>query len=85
MNTYLTVLAALLVLFLLMGLARQLVGQSHMDRIIISQLFGTTGVAIFILLAVIAGQSVLLNVALVLALLAPLTLIMFIRLRSNDQ
>jgi len=84
MIEYLSVIVGLIVLALLVGLGRVLLGPSSADRMLASQLFSTAGVSILILLAIIQNQSALINVALVLALLAPLTLITFIRLRKKS-
>jgi multicomponent Na+:H+ antiporter subunit F len=84
MIEYLSVIVGLLILALLVGLGRILLGPSSADRMLASQLFSTAGVSILILLAIIQNQSALINVALVLALLAPLTLITFIRLRKKS-
>jgi multicomponent Na+:H+ antiporter subunit F len=84
MIEYLSVIVGLLVLALLVGLGRILLGPSSADRMLTSQLFSTAGVSILILLAIIQNQSALINVAFVLALLAPLTLITFIRLRKKS-
>lgn len=79
MIVYLTLLCGVLILLLLAGLVRVLIGPSQNDQMLASQLFGTAGVAILILLSVIQDQETLLNAAMVLALLAPLSLITFIR------
>jgi|AntRauTorckE5430_2_1112549.scaffolds.fasta_scaffold00121_1 multicomponent Na+:H+ antiporter subunit F len=84
MIEYLSVIVGLLILALLVGLGRILLGPSSADRMLASQLFSTAGVSILILLAIIQNQPALINVALVLALLAPLTLITFIRLRKKS-
>ncbi|AKO52588.1 multiple resistance and pH regulation protein F [Marinobacter psychrophilus] len=84
MIEYLSVIVGLLVLALLVGLGRILLGPSSADRMLTSQLFSTAGVSILILLAIIQNQSALINVAFVLALLAPLTLITFVRLRKRS-
>jgi multicomponent Na+:H+ antiporter subunit F len=83
MIEYLSVIVGFLILALLVGLGRILLGPSSADRMLASQLFSTVGVSILILLAIIQNQPALINVALVLALLAPLTLITFIRLRKK--
>jgi multicomponent Na+:H+ antiporter subunit F len=83
MSTYLSVITVLLVLILLSGLWRIWKGPTLADRLLVSQLFGTAGVAILILLAIVQGQPALLNIALILALLAPITLITFTRLLGN--
>lgn len=80
MTNYLTFVALFLIVILLIGLIRVLRGPTAADRVLSAQLFGTAGVAILMLLAISQQQSSLLNVALVLALLAPLTLITFIHL-----
>lgn len=85
MSTYLSVITGLLVLILLSGLWRIWIGPTHADRLLVSQLFGTAGVAILILLAIVQVQPVLLNIALVLALLAPITLITFTRLLGKKS
>lgn len=85
MNAYLSVITALLVLILLFGLWRIWIGPTPADRLLVSQLFGTAGVAILILLSIVQGQPALLNIALILALLAPLTLITFTRLLGKEQ
>jgi multicomponent Na+:H+ antiporter subunit F len=84
MIEYLSAIVGLLILALLVGLGRILLGPSPADRMLASQLFSTVGVSILILLAIIQNQPALINVALVLALLAPLTLITFIRLRKKS-
>ncbi|GAC29510.1 monovalent cation/H+ antiporter complex subunit F [Brumicola pallidula] len=79
MILYLTIIAMLLTLTLLVGLIRVIIGPSESDRMLACQLFGTAGVALTIILAVVQQQATLLNLALVLALLAPLTLIVFVK------
>ncbi len=85
MTGYLAIIAGLLVLILLAGLGRILLGPTPADRMLAAQLFGTAGVAVLILLAVVQEQPALINAALVLALLAPLTLIEFVRLAGGKK
>ncbi len=85
MTAYLASIAGLLLLTLLAGLARILLGPSPADRMLVSQLFGTAGVAVLILLGLVQEQPELFNAALVVALLAPLTLIVFVRLAGNKK
>lgn len=77
-NFYLT-----LVLFLLLnlgiGLVRVQRGPTQSDRMVAAMLFGTTGVAILVLLAEVTGQGALLDVALVFSLLAAINTIAFVR------
>lgn len=55
---------------MLLGLWRVIKGPALLDRLLAVQLFGTTGVAICLVLAQALGQPALRDVALVLAVLA---------------
>ncbi len=72
-----------LALFLLVNLAagmwRVLRGPGVADRMLAAQLFGTTAVAILLLLAEAAGSNALRDVALIFALLAAVTAVAFVR------
>ena len=59
-----------LVLSILMGLLRILLGPGRSDRMLVVQLFGTTGIAVLLLMARSLSMPELENIALVLALLA---------------
>lgn len=86
MTQYLMATVVILLLVLLTGLWRVIKGPTSCDRMLATQLFGSAGVAVLMLLATAKQQPALLNTALVLALLAPLTLIAFLRLQSkNDE
>ncbi len=63
---------------LLAGLWRVLRGPSRADRMLAAQLFGTTGVAILVLLALASGTGALLGVALTLAVLAAVSVVAFV-------
>ncbi len=63
-------LACILLLSVAAGLWRVWRGPTHADRLMAVQLFGTSGAAILMLLAVSQDQPALLDAALVLALLA---------------
>ncbi len=69
--------------FLLLNMAaamlRVLRGPTTADRLLTGQLFGTTGVAILLLLAEATGQPALRDVAIVFALLAVLLVVCFTR------
>ena len=69
--------------FLLMtlgaGIWRALRGPTAADRMLVVQLFGTTAVAILLLLAEAVANRALRDVALVFALLAAVTVVAFIR------
>ncbi len=77
-NLYI-ILALFLLLNLLAGMWRILKGPAAADRMLASQLFGTTAVAILLLLAQIESLMALRDVALVFALLAAITAIAFVR------
>jgi multicomponent Na+:H+ antiporter subunit F len=72
-----------LILFLLLtlvaGLWRIRRGPTAADRMLAAQLFGTTATAILLLLAEVSGEPALRDVALVLALLAAITVTAFTR------
>jgi multicomponent Na+:H+ antiporter subunit F len=74
-----TAVAAFLVLTVLAGLVRVERGPTFADRILVAQLFGTTGVAVLLLLGAGAERAVLRDVALIFALLAPITAAAFVR------
>jgi multicomponent Na+:H+ antiporter subunit F len=64
---------------LLAGLWRALKGPTAADRLLLSQLFGTTAVAVLLLQAWHAGHEPLRDVALVFALLSAITAVAFVR------
>ena len=70
-----TAVGAFLLLTVVAGLVRVARGPTLADRILVAQLFGTTGVAVLLLRAADPGMSSLRNVALVLAILAPITVV----------
>lgn len=72
-------LALFLLLTLVAGLWRILQGPSIADRMLTAQLFGTTAVAILLLLAQGMDKPALRDIALVLALLAVVTAVAFVR------
>ncbi len=76
--TLLDAVATILLVLLLLGLVRIWRGPAPADRMLASQLFGTTGVALLLVLAESQGQPALRDVALVLALLAVLATVAFV-------
>jgi multicomponent Na+:H+ antiporter subunit F len=68
-----------LLLNLVAGLVRVLRGPTLADRVLTAQLFGSTGVAILLILAEELDTPALRNVALVLALLAAVVVVAFVR------
>jgi multicomponent Na+:H+ antiporter subunit F len=71
--------AAFLLLTLVGGLARILRGPTRGDRMLSAQLFGTTGVAILLLLAEALDRPALRDVALAFVLLAVVNAAMFVQ------
>lgn len=72
-------LAVFLLLNLLAGMWRVLRGPSAADRMLAAQLFGTTAVAVLLLLAQALDRAPMRDVALVFALLAAVTAVAFVR------
>jgi multicomponent Na+:H+ antiporter subunit F len=72
-------IALLLLMTMLAGLIRVWLGPTAADRMLAAQLFGTTGVGVLLLLAGALGLPSALDVALVLALLAAVTVVVFVR------
>jgi multicomponent Na+:H+ antiporter subunit F len=72
-------LAFFLLLTLIIGMLRILRGPTPADRMLAAQLFGTTGVAIFLLLAEAMAAPALRDIGLVYALLAAVTSVAFVR------
>lgn len=73
MNQLFLLLAAFLLINLLAALLRIMRGPTAADRVLAALLFGTTGVAILLLLSEAGGGAALIDVALVFALLAAIT------------
>ena len=73
------VAALILLLSILLGLLRVLRGPTAADRMLAAQLFGTTGVAVLLLLGRALDAPAFWDVALVFAVLAAITGIAFAR------
>ncbi|WP_407294482.1 monovalent cation/H+ antiporter complex subunit F [Stutzerimonas zhaodongensis] len=65
--------SACLLLTILIGLGRVVLGPAQVDRLLAVQLFGTTGTALLLVLAQWQQQPALRDVALLLGLLAAVT------------
>ncbi|HSK40685.1 MAG TPA: monovalent cation/H+ antiporter complex subunit F [Arenibaculum sp.] len=76
--------ALVLLMTLAAGLIRVARGPSPADRMMAAQLVGTTGVAILLLLEMSGRGSGALDVALVLALLAAVASVAFVKAASRD-
>lgn len=86
MTPILNSVAAFLLLTLLIALIRIWRGPSPADRMLASQLFGTTGVGLLLVLAHAQSMPALLDVALTLALLSVLAIVAFVtRVVRIDQ
>ena len=72
-------LAAFLLVNVLVGLVRIARGPTLADRILVVQLFGTTAVAVLLLLAADPGGASIRDVAFVFALFAGVSLLAFVR------
>ena len=79
MQNFYIALALFLLLNLGAGMWRVLRGPTTADRMLAAQLFGTTAVAMLLLLAQAYGSAAMRDVALVFALLAAVTAVAFVR------
>lgn len=85
METFYLALSVFLLLNLGAGMWRVLRGPTPADRMLAAQLFGTTAVAILLLLGQVFDRSELRDVALVFALLAAITAVAFVRKTWSEQ
>jgi multicomponent Na+:H+ antiporter subunit F len=87
MSGFLMAAALFLLLNVVAGLVRIARGPSPADRMLAAQLFGTTGVAVLLVLAEALQQRALRDVALVFALLAAVLAVTFVKRgwRSTDN
>lgn len=60
-------------------------GPDNSNRMLASQLFGTIGVTIVVLLAFLQGDELLINLALVITLLASITVVAFLKLAEHSD
>ncbi|BCA78454.1 monovalent cation/H+ antiporter complex subunit F [Desulfuromonas sp. AOP6] len=77
MHDFFLAMAIFLLLTIVVGLVRVLKGPTPADRMLAAQLFGTTGVAILLLLAEAMDLPALRDVALVFILLGALATVAF--------
>ncbi len=85
MTTWLLLAALVLLLTIAAGMIRIMRGHRAADRMQAAQLFGTTGVAILLLLTYALEMPVLTNVALVFALLGVVAAVAFVRMRVTED
>ncbi|PZX39531.1 multisubunit sodium/proton antiporter MrpF subunit [Roseinatronobacter thiooxidans] len=83
MNTFLSLTLIALLLSILAGLIRVFRGPAPAERMLAAQLFGTAAVAILLVLSQLMQMPALLDVAMVFALLAAVTLVGFVVLASR--
>lgn len=67
------------------GLCRVIFASDNSNRMLASQLFGTVGVTLVILLAFLMEVDFLINLSLILTLLASITVIAFLKLAEQAQ
>jgi multicomponent Na+:H+ antiporter subunit F len=79
--------ALFILISVVVGLVRILRGPTAADRMMAAQLFGTGGVAILLILAQAMQMPSLVDVALIYALLAAITMVVFVRCqwRSHEN
>ena len=83
MTTFLSLILILLLLSILAGIVRIFRGPAPAERMLAAQLFGTAAVAILLVLSQLMTMPALLDVAMVFALLAAITLVTFVVLASR--
>ena len=78
-----------LMVFLLLNMGAAMIrvarGPTTADRLLTGQLFGTTGVAMLLLLAEATGAGILRDVAIVFALLAVMVVVCFTRTAARSS
>ena len=79
MSTLMSGIAAFLLLNIIAGLVRVWRGPTAPDRMLATLFFGTTGTAILLLLAEVMSNPSIRDAAIVLALLAAISTIVFVR------
>lgn len=84
MTLFLSVILAALLLSILAGLVRVFRGPAPAERMLAAQLFGTAAVAILLVLSQLMAMPALIDVAMVFALLAAVTLVAFVVLAGRE-
>jgi multicomponent Na+:H+ antiporter subunit F len=77
--------ALLILISVVVGLIRIFRGPTAADRMLAAQLFGSGGVAILLILAQAMQVPSLVDVALIYALLAAVTMVVFVRRQWRSQ
>ncbi len=84
MTLFLSVILVALLLSILAGLVRVFRGPAPAERMLAAQLFGTAAVAILLVLSQLMAMPALIDVAMVFALLAAVTLVAFVVLAGRE-
>ncbi len=85
MDVFFIVVIVFLLLNIALGLIRVWQGPTVADRLLTTQLFGTTGMAILLVLAGYSKELTLLNVAITFNVLAILLVIALVQVRKNKK
>lgn len=85
MNSFFIIVIVFLMLNIAMGLVRVWRGPTVADRLLTTQLFGTTGMAILLVLAGYLRELTLLNVAITFNVLAILLVICLVQVWKNKK
>lgn len=85
MDIFFIVVIIFLLINIVLGLFRVLKGPTIADRLLTTQLFGTTGMAMLIVLAGYLQELSLLNVAITFNVLAILLVIGFVQVWKNKK
>ncbi|MBQ1391563.1 MAG: sodium:proton antiporter [Firmicutes bacterium] len=83
MNRYLIVIAILLGIMIFLSLIYAVLGRRFTDKIVASNMIGSLGVNIIVLIAVFQGKDYILDVGLIFAMLSFLTVIILCRFVQN--
>ena len=83
MHRYLIVVLAILGLLVLASLLYLVLGKRFTDKIVATNLMGSLGVNLIVILAVVLGADYILDISLVFALLAFLMVIVLCRFMQN--
>ena len=83
MTEFLQAAACFILAMVALGLLQVLRGSADVDRMMAAQLLGTGGIAVVLLTGAAAGQALMIDVALILALLAAFAGLAFVN--SPDQ
>ena len=79
MTTFYFIVATVLLTSLCVGTYQALRGPTPGDRMLVIQLFGTVAVAILVVIGEVTNDAGLVDVALVFAMLAAVTMVAFVR------